>query len=229
MCSVRSSTLSPSSGPPRSRGACFGSATSLSSRSRCCCPACSGGACAYIACECDNFNYHLRLAMTKKQRLSASPSSAADFPQMPGNRTKFRCRPTRPNRAQPIDLPLFSGREGQFLDAKPGLLPELREVCGVSALDGIECGEAVAVLGIVPALEVGRALLGKGGARLHQIALGAVLAQRGGETLHLRAGGRAHLAHHVDGVDARGRRQGQEMLGHREGARDQLIGLDQAV
>src|ERR1700730_868443 len=100
--------------------------------------------------------------MPIKQRLWASPSSAANLPQMPENRTKFRCRPTRPNRTQPTDFPLFSGREGQFLDAKPGFLPELREVCGVSALDGTEPREAVAVLGIVPALEVGRALLGKG-------------------------------------------------------------------
>src|SRR3984893_291850 len=133
---------------------------------------------------------------------------------------KFRCRrpsdarkppkiplPADPTKSrQPTDFPSFSGREGRFLDAKPNFLPELREVCGVSALDGIERRKPVAVLGIVPALEVGRALLGKCGARFHQIALGAVLAQGGGETLHLRPGCRAHLAHHVDGVDAPGRR-----------------------
>src|SRR5712664_2627069 len=37
---------------------------------------------------------------------------------------------------------------------------QLREVRRVSALDGIQRREAVAVLRIVPALEVGRALLG---------------------------------------------------------------------
>src|SRR5262245_20122012 len=115
--------------------------------------------------------------MLIKECLSAFLRSPSGVPQMPHNRAKVPPTPTPSNRGQPIDFPMFSGREGQFLDAKGGFLPELREGCGASAFDGIECGEAVAVLGIVPSLEVGRALLGNGSARFHQVALGAVLAQ----------------------------------------------------
>ena len=47
----------------------------------------------------------------------------------------------------------------------------------------LQLRQPVAVLRIVPALEVRRALLGERGARFHQVALGAVLVQRGGQAL----------------------------------------------
>src|SRR3954452_23793207 len=50
----------------------------------------------------------------------------------------------------------------------------------------IQAGQLVAVLRVVPALEVRPALLGEGGARFEEIGLGAVLMQRGGELLLLR-------------------------------------------
>jgi hypothetical protein len=87
--------------------------------------------------------------------------------------------------------------------------------------------KGVAVFGIVPAFEAGWALFGEGGARLDEVALGAMVFQRGGEALLFRRRRRAHLAPHIHGVDARGRRQGQEMLGHRQCARDQLVGVDE--
>jgi hypothetical protein len=51
-----------------------------------------------------------------------------------------------------------------------GLLPPLKGGMGglqLLTFHVVQCREAVAVLGIVPALEVGRALLGEGGARFH--------------------------------------------------------------
>jgi hypothetical protein len=59
----------------------------------------------------------------------------------------------------------------------------------MSALDDIERRKAVAVRRIFPTLEVGCALFGKGGARLHQVALGAVLAQGAGQASGARTTG----------------------------------------
>src|SRR5687768_4848235 len=56
---------------------------------------------------------------------------------------------------------------------------------GGASLHRVERRQPVAVLGIVPALEVGLALFGEGGARFHEVALGAVLVQGVGELLHL--------------------------------------------
>jgi len=54
--------------------------------------------------------------------------------------------------------------------------------------------QAVAVLGLVPALELRLPLLGEGGARLDQIALGAVLVQGRREMLLLGGRHRPHSA-----------------------------------
>ena len=44
-----------------------------------------------------------------------------------------------------------------------------------------------------------------------------MIMQRGGEAIQIRRHLRAHLAHHVDGVDAGRGRQGQHVFGHLEG------------
>ena len=56
-----------------------------------------------------------------------------------------------------------------------------------------------------------------------------MVVQGGGELFHVGAWGGPHLAHHMDGVDPRGRRQGQQMLGHAYRRRHQLGGVDQPV
>ena len=56
---------------------------------------------------------------------------------------------------------------------------------------------------IIPALEVGLALLGEGSTRFHQVFLVPMLVQLGGEALEIWRHARTHLPHHVDGVDTR--------------------------
>ena len=80
-----------------------------------------------------------------------------------------------------------------------------------------------------PVVNLRRPLFGESGSRFDQVTLGAVLVQGGGEALLFRRRSGAHLAHHVYGVDARGGRQRQQMFGHRQRARDQLVRIDQAI
>src|SRR5689334_15756589 len=76
------------------------------------------------------------------------------------------------------------------------------QVADQSASDLLEQREAITVFGVVPAFEIGFALFGEGGARFHQVALGAMLMQEGSEALLVGSRSRPHLAHHMHGVDA---------------------------
>src|SRR5262245_17379218 len=128
-----------------------------------------------------------------------STASACGFTARPGSSRKHR--PTsrsRPNSASTItrSWPASATARRIFGDFGSERL-----------FDVLDSWQAISVLGVEPALEVGLALFGEGGARFHQVALVAVLMQFGGERPVGCGRLGAHLAHDVHGIDARGRGQ----------------------
>lgn len=93
----------------------------------------------------------------------------------------------------------------------------------------VKLRQPVAILGVVPTLEVGWSLFGEGCAGFHEIALSTMVVEGGGKARKLRSRRRTHLPHHMHGVHARRRWQGQKMLGHLKCCRQKRIRLHQAI
>ena len=89
-------------------------------------------------------------------------------------------QPERLNALNHEIIPVEEGSDPPLSGSKTRKSGETANCGGSSALERIERREAVAVFRVVPALEPGRTLFGKGRPRLDQVALGAVLAQGGG-------------------------------------------------